>query len=183
MDLGFTMDATGSVDWKIETEFVKQLASARNISPSGCHASVIVFSNVADLEIKFSDPNNNNVDFANAVNVLKHHKGSTRMDKALKSAYYDMFSEANGMRKDVPKLLVFITDGYHRGPSVDYRRWGKKFRKRNIRVIVVGVGNFDYRHLRKLVAKKSDMHSVKSFDSLLSANIGKDIGLGDGMLL
>ena len=176
------MDASGSVgsNWNVEQEFVTDLASEITISPSGGQASVTVFSTDAKLMIKFSD-HQTFATFKDAVNALKHTKGGTRIDKALEVANNDMFSATNGMRPDVPKVLVFITDGKHYGPDFNYTEWGNLFSERQIKVIVVGIGKVDTANLIKLVENESDMHTVSNFESLGTSFVN-NIQICKGML-
>ena len=174
------MDASGSVtapNWKVKQSFVEDLASEINISPSGGHASVTVFSSNAKVMIKFSDYQTN-ASFKKAVSALKYTRGGTRIDNALEVAYNDMFNSTNGMRPDVPKLLVFMTDGFHYGPGFNYTAWGNRFRERQIKVLVVGIGNVDTRNLVKLVESGKDMYHVSNFDAL-DTSFAKDIKLCD----
>ena len=181
IDVGIVMDASGSVwpNWEDEQGFVTDLASEINISPSGGQASVTVFSSDATVNIKFSDYQDY-TSFQIAVNDLKHVMGGTRIDRALEVAYNDMFNATNGMRPNVPKLLVFITDGFHNGPDFNYTMWGNMFRERQIKVIVVGIGKVDTKNLVKLVENETDMHTVSNFTSLDTSFVN-DIGLCDGM--
>ena len=180
VDVGFVMDASGSVgasNWKVEQEFIEHLASEINISPSGGQASVTVYSSTANIRIKFSDYQTY-ATFKNAVKALKYTRGGTRIDKALEVANNDMFSATNGMRPEAPKVLVFITDGKHYGPDFNYTAWGDQFRQRQIKVVVVGIGNVDTHNLIKLVESESDMHNVSNFESL-DTSFAKDFQICD----
>lgn len=183
------MDSSGSVGahWSDEKTFVNKIADSIDMSVNGGHAAVTVFSNSAQLKIKFddfytySDPPNPPINsFEEAVDGLSFIGSGTRIDKALEVAYEEMFQETNGMRLDATKYLVLITDGRQNG--VNYAEWANKFVNANIRVIVIGVGNVNENDLLDLVAVDSDLHLAKNFDELLNSTFIQNINLCNGKL-
>ena len=166
--------------------FVKKLARSIKVSPEGGRAAVITFSNKARHLIKFSDHTSIN-SFETAVDKLKHTRGQTYINTALNLAHDEMFQEANGMRPNVPKILVVITDGRQTrkkdDPPVHFGLLAKLFTDQNIRVIVIGVGeekDLGLADMRKLVKDESDLHIGKDFDVLLSDSFLKDINVCTG---
>ena len=192
------MDVSGSLraHWKDEKTFVEKLAQAINISPAGGHAAVTIFSarsrkyrirKDAELKIKFSDyttfynPDRPLNSFKEAVNTLPYWGGGTRIDSALNLALNEMFQTSNGMRQDVPKTCVLITDGKQsRRYTRRYARLARKFQKAKIRMIAVGVGKVNKRDLRKLVGSSSNLHLAKDFDALLKDSFIKRITVCNG---
>ena len=67
----------------------------------------------------------------------------TRMDKALRLAQKEFFATANGGRKNIPKIIIMLTDGLQKqrkgveNPS----EIAKEIRKDGIHTIVVGIGS------------------------------------------
>ena len=51
------------------------------------------------------------MDFIKKVNRIRNFDSNTRIDIALKLAKKEMFTEANGMRPNLPNILFLITDG------------------------------------------------------------------------
>ena len=49
--------------------------------------------------------------FNDAVDNISHISSSTNIEDALKSSQNLMFTEKNGAREGIPKLLILITDG------------------------------------------------------------------------
>ena len=171
-DVGFIVDSSGSLrrDYSKEKDFVNLLAENLNISRLGSHVSVVLFSYYAELKIKFSDYTNID-DFKSAVNALPLMKSTTRIDKALKTAYDEMFNERNGMRVRVPKVLVLLTDGEQTKDrdAVAPSKVVQRFHDAGIKVVVVGIGrSVNPSELRTLVRAEKDLFLAKDFDQLKS---------------
>ena len=186
-DVGYVVDVSGSVEkhWADEKNFIKRLAKRINISPDEGHAAVTIFSSKnkkhpdAELKIKFSD-HTTLKGFKKAVNALPFWARGTRINKGLQVAHKEMFQESNGMRPNVSKTLVLITDGTQ--SRVDYPKLANLFRKAKIRVVVVGIGKVNKVDLLKLVDIASDLHIVKHFDALRKSSFIKSISQCTGML-
>ena len=114
-DVGFVADISDSVSpyYSEEQKFIKELATALHVAPSGGRVSVVLFSTNAKLHIKFSDHNITNIDdFKAAVDALPPPYGGTRIDRGMAVAFDQMFKAANGMRgANVPKVVIVMTDG------------------------------------------------------------------------
>lgn len=110
MDLGFIIDASGSigsVNFLKILEFVAKIVDAFDIRPNGTHVGVIHYSDDAKLDFDFNkfkgaDLNRDNV--VNEINKISVTEGQTRIDLALKKAKEELFTEAGGMRPDKPKV-------------------------------------------------------------------------------
>ena len=95
--------------------------------------------------------------------------GGTCIDRGLDVAFNQMFKEANGMRANVPKAVILITDGEHSCGNVPLPvDAGKKFHDAGIKVIVIGVGDVSTTELLSVVKTKSDLYLAKDFDQLIS---------------
>merc|ERR1712136_261408 len=178
-DFGFVVDVSGSVvsHWERERSFIKQLAQQIWISPDGGHASVVQFSRDAHLMINFNNHTSLS-GFEIALDGLNHWDGTTRIDLGLEVALDQMFQVANGMRPDVTHTLVLITDGNQTGKKLDYVEYRKKLNDRQIRVLVILVGNVNLNNkIRELVNKPSDIYLAKSYDDLISTEFIHNIML------
>ena len=107
MDIGFVLDASGSVEehYKKEKRFVQQLATAFDISKEGSRAGVIQFSDDAELSIPLSAYTDAE-SFNMAVEKLSYPMYRTRIDLALKMARDELFDPKNGARPDKKKVWV-----------------------------------------------------------------------------
>ena len=147
---------------------IKQL----HLSQSGTHSALVLFSYYAYLKIKFSDFYNGK-DFQKAVNTLPLLGSTTRIDRALNLAYNEMFNAANGMRANVPRIVVLLTDGEQTDgdDAISPAEAVKPFHKAGIKVIVIGIGpGIKRNELLTIVKSPEDLYFAKSFDQLKSAS-------------
>lgn len=183
-DVGFVLDVSGSIQpdhWKTEKTFVKKLTKVIKVSPTVGRAAVALFSNKAQLNIKFSDKTF--TEFERAVDGMKKFGGGTNIGSGLKVALDQMFQISNGMRPDSAKTLILITDGQDH--TTDYPAFATKFRTANIKVIVIGVGAVDTSALSKLVEDQAtDLYIAAKFDDLKIGSFFKNVGesICNGML-
>ncbi len=178
-DVGFIVDSSGSLknDYQKEKDFVKSVASSLDISPTGSHVSVVTFSNIAKLNVKFSD-HTNYKDFASAVDGLKLLKSTTRIDRALAVAYDNMFNEQNGMRVKVPKVLILLTDGEQTkdAGAINPAKAVARFHDAGIKVIVIGIGkNVVFDELKRMVKSRDNLFRAADFEQLKSDQFVKSI--------
>ena len=178
-DVGFIVDSSGSVtnEYGKEKDFVSQMIQQLQLSSNGTHSALVLFSDSAALKIKFSDYQNVR-DFQRAVQELPLMGSTTRIDKALKLAYNDMFNAANGMRPNVPKILVLLTDGEQtrRHDSISPSEAVKPFHKAGIKVVVIGIGSDVKRdELLTIVKYPKDLYFAETFDELKSDSFVKNI--------
>ena len=180
-DIGFILDASSSIkydDWETEKSFVKKLAKVLRISSEEGRAAVTVFERYAKVMIKFSDHKSFHK-FESAVDELQQTKGSTNIGNALEVALEKMFQTSNGMRKDSTKAVVLITDGQNnvnKYKYIDYGFLATKFRKANIKIIVIGIGRVNKKTLRKLVADKNDLYFTNNFEDLKINSFFRQVG-------
>jgi hypothetical protein len=166
-DFGFVADVSKSVEnhWDDEKRFMKKLIQSIVISERGGRAAVTTFSNSAELQIKFDD-HTSYPTFETALEQLPYVGSTTRIDLGLDVALEEMFQESNGMRSNVHKTMVLITDGQQ--TRVNYDLFRKKFNEARIRVLVIAVGNFRRRDVRHLVSDDADLYLARDFNILLS---------------
>lgn len=98
-------------------QFISRMASLFNISPTGTRVAVILYSNEAKTEIDFGSYTSHG-SFRDAVLRLPHQRGLTRIDRALKVAYDDLYGPTGSSRRGVQKIAVVLTDG-RQTPAVD----------------------------------------------------------------
>ena len=133
------------VDWNTEKNFTMKIAHMLNITVNGNEGrgSVLTFSNDANLEVTFSD-NRTQEAFEEAVNNLTFTQEGTDILRALDVALEDMFNTKNGMRpRNAKQVAVLITDGKDTKTTDNnkYVEMVAKFNKRDIMMIVIGIGN------------------------------------------
>lgn len=91
--------------------FLERLVDQFEVSETGTHVALIEYSTDASVQLKFDDfkgPALNAVNVKRKVQNVPHTRGFTYIDKALALADKVVFSEANGMRKNVAKVKFFV---------------------------------------------------------------------------
>ena len=125
---------------------------------------MLTFDQSAYLNIKFSDFKKYDK-FAAEVDKLHFNWGGTNISNALNYALVRMFQPYNGMRSGTEsKWMILITDGDSNGDG--FINLKKAFQRKNIRLVVVGVGKVDRGNLRKLVSRDTDLFIANDFDDL-----------------
>ena len=179
-DVGFIVDSSDSLarEYSKEKEFVKSVADSLHLSPDrGSQVAVVLFSSYSQLSIKFTDHTNAS-DFKRAVDALPLMKSTTRIDRALTTAYNEMFNEKNGMRVKVPKVLILLTDGEQTkgADAIPPEQVVQKFHDAGIKVIVIGIGTgVNSVELGKMVKSRENLYLAKNFDQLKSGQFVDNI--------
>ena len=173
------MDSSGSIrnSYSKEKDFVKTVAGKIGISLSGSRAGLVLFGTYAELSIKLNQFDNT-ADFQSAVDQLRLMGSSTRIDRALTVADEQLFSVSNGMRLNVPKVLILLTDGKQDSAATAPSIAIKPFHDAGIKVIVIGIGpGVLESELRKFVLSSDDLYLPKDFEELNSAKFIQDIAV------
>ena len=102
------MDASGSMGsahYRKQKNFVKSIVSQLRLSSPASRAAVLVFSDSATLPISLTSFSSmDGRAFESAVDALPFDKGRTRIDKALRLATTNLFTDAR--RRAVKVSLV-----------------------------------------------------------------------------
>ena len=171
MDVSFLMDASESIglqNYNVMLDFVKSLAKAVNISPSGSHASVVIFSDTSRVEIKLDDYYNIR-EFNKALQEVPYLGQRTRIDKALRVASVGVFSNNAGMRPGVRRVAVLLTDGHQTRTfdSIPLRYAVEPLRRKGVKIYSVGISDdVRYGELRSLTSSDQDVFLVRTFGRL-----------------
>ena len=114
MDLAFIIDSSGSIsrkNWIRLKEFLRNIVSEFDIGQDAAHIAIIAYSTSPKVELKFNDFRGNRLTSEAVIRKLEsmqHQRGVTYIDKALRKAEREIFTEANGMRgESVPKVRSF----------------------------------------------------------------------------
>lgn len=164
----------GSWGYYQEKNFVSNTVARFGISRSGTHAAVIVYSTSAHVAISLTQYTSY-PRFYYAVQRIPYTRGVTRIDLALKVAAEQVFSEDGGVRSNVPKILVLMTDGYqtHTRNSLSLDKAVLPLKAQGVQVYALAIGQYtkDY-ELRLIVEKPSHIFRSNKF-SRLSTVIGQ----------
>ena len=193
VDAGFVVDSSGSIgsgNWNKVQALVNKITNHISMSIELGHAALAIFSSEtsthpdAELKIHFDayftyeNPDVPINSFKEAVENIAYWGGGTKIQEGLRIARDETFQISNGMRSEVSKTLILITDG--RQSNVDYNFWATEFRNRNIKVIVIGVGNVNVGDLLQLVEDPNDLHLASNFDITLDESFIRNISLCSG---
>ena len=162
------MDSSGSIgpdDFEKQKDFVKDLARIFRLGPGASRAAVVTYDDLPIVRANFDDFDST-YEFANAIDSINQTRGGTRIDRALVKTS-DMFKSA---RKNVPKVLITLTDGSQTPDqdSIPLDQARQLLRDQTVRIYAVGVGHsINVTQLRSIVESNSDVFLVDSFVELL----------------
>lgn len=171
MDVSFIVDSSESVglqNYQKLLEFVRSLAKTLQMSPSGSHASLVIFSDTARVQIKLDD-HEDIWEFNKALQEVPYLGQKTRIDKALRVASVGVFNSRAGMRAGVRRVAVLFTDGHQTRTfdSIPLRYAVEPLRRKRVNVFAVGIGSdARYDELRSLTNSDQNVLLVKTFQGL-----------------
>ena len=179
MNVGFILDSSADVKDKYDAEkqLLKELAASFGVSPSGSKASVIAYSDVANINIKFTD-NDNIQSFSDAVDKIPLMDSKNRIDKALELADKTMFTLSNGAKPDVVNVLVILTSGTESDDedAVNPASIAEEMIKSGVNIITVGIGeNVNKDQLGAITGDESNIFMAASVDKLADPLLVKKI--------
>ena len=112
VDIAFIVDSSGSIsrrNWKRMQAFLKDMVQEFHSGPFGARFAIVVYSTNAEVSLKFNDLQNNteyNQKIMEVIDGLRHQRGFTFIDKALKLTRQEVFTVASGMRPNVQKVRL-----------------------------------------------------------------------------
>ncbi|XP_047243771.1 collagen alpha-1(XII) chain isoform X2 [Girardinichthys multiradiatus] len=166
-DLVFVIDGSWSIGEQSFTKVVhfvsSVIATFDIIGPSGIQVSFVQYSDGAKTEFKLNAYTDKGIAMA-AVHHIRYRGGNTKTGEALKHTYEKAFSIENGMRRNVPKVVVTITDGRSQD---DVKKNAAKLQHAGYSVFAIGVADVDFVELQQIGSKPSDRHVfvVDDFDA------------------
>lgn len=164
-DIVFIVDSSSEVsreNYNKEKGFIKSLAKTLNLAPGKTRGSVVIYSRVASLEIRFNAYSNSTA-FDEAVDDLPYLGSLRRMDLGLREGA-DAMKDA---RPDVPKVVVLLTAGRQSLSSNLLPQSVKPLQDLGANIYVVAIGSQpDDQELRPVVKEPGDVLKVSTFDDL-----------------
>ena len=149
---------------------------------------MVTFADNAKLKIKFS-ANSTKSTFETALDQLDAEKYRNLCWKnrvllpELETAINAMFNRNNGIRTESKKAAILltiadyktITDSPDYAPDTEYEKLAKRFKQKDIRLKVVGVGQVFEKKLRLLVSHENDYVYARDFKKLLNEGEGFEV--------
>ncbi|XP_069371492.1 collagen alpha-1(XII) chain isoform X2 [Paralichthys olivaceus] len=166
-DVVFLIDGSWSIGEESFTKvrhFVSDMIGAFDvIGPSGMQVSFVQYSDSAKTEFMLKAYQDKGVAMA-SLNHIRYRGGNTKTGMALKHTYEKAFSMENGMRRNVPKIVVSITDGRSQD---EVKKSAAKLQHSGYSVFAIGVADVDFVELQEIGSKPSDRHVfvVDDFDA------------------
>ena len=138
--------------------------------PGRTHVGVVLYSKVAEVALKFGRHPHLRKLFRSIQN-LPHRKDLTRIDMGLQTANTSLFSKEGGMRENVTKIAILLTDGKQTTENVTdlipVREAADALKKRGISVFAVGIGSSVERdELLQIVDSKDNLMEAETFEQL-----------------
>ncbi|XP_075883605.1 collagen alpha-1(XII) chain isoform X2 [Nelusetta ayraudi] len=159
-DLVFLIDGSWSIgddSFSKVLQFVTSMTGAFDvINPKGMQVSFVQYSDDAKTEFKLNSYHDKGV-VLSALQSVRYRGGNTKTGVALKHVYEKVFTSDSGMRRNVPKVLVVVTDGRSQD---DVKKSAEKLQHSGYSVFVVGVADVDMTELRVIGSKPSERHVV-----------------------
>ncbi|XP_008292859.1 collagen alpha-1(XII) chain-like isoform X2 [Stegastes partitus] len=166
-DVVFLIDGSWSIGEESFTKvvhFVSGMIGAFDvIGPSGMQVSFVQYSDDAKTEFKLNAYQDKGVAMASLYHI-RYRGGNTKTGVALKHTYEKAFSIENGMRRNVPKVVVAITDGRSQD---EVKKSAAKLQHAGYSVFAIGVADVDFVELQEIGSKPSERHVfvVDDFDA------------------
>uniref|UniRef100_A0A8B9RJI1 Collagen alpha-1(XII) chain n=1 Tax=Astyanax mexicanus TaxID=7994 RepID=A0A8B9RJI1_ASTMX len=157
-DLVFLIDGSWSIgdeSFSKVLQFVFSMIGAFDVvSHEGMQVSFVQYSDDAKTEFKLNTYHDKGMALS-AVRMINYRGGNTKTGAALKHVGEKVFTSDSGMRRNVPKVLVVVTDGRAQD---DVKKSASKLQHSGYSVFVVGVADVDLVELRNIGSKPSERH-------------------------
>ncbi|XP_018093529.1 matrilin-4 isoform X2 [Xenopus laevis] len=176
VDLVLVIDGSKSVrpqNFELVKEFVINIVDSLAISAQGTHIGLVQYSSRVRTEFSL-DQYKNAQDIKTAVKNVQYMEKGTMTGLALKHMVEQSFSEAEGARKNVPKIGLVFTDGRSQD---DISEWAKKAKEAGITMYAVGVGKAVEDELNEIASEPVNKHSFYTADFSTMNLIAEDLKL------
>ncbi|XP_062476027.1 von Willebrand factor A domain-containing protein 1 [Pezoporus occidentalis] len=156
-DLLFLLDSSGSVsyyEFSRVKEFMWDLVQPFTFGPKDIQASIIHISTTPTMEFPF-DRYQSSRSLHQAIRDTRQLMGDTNTGKALSYAKEKLFSGEAGARPDVPKVLVWVTDGFS---TDDISEPMQLLKDMGVTVFIVSTGRGNYLELSAAASQPPEKH-------------------------
>ncbi|XP_041275756.1 von Willebrand factor A domain-containing protein 1 [Onychostruthus taczanowskii] len=156
-DLLFLLDSSASVshyEFSKVKEFMWDLLHPLTFGPRDVQTSIIHISTTPTMEFPF-DQHLTSGSLRKAIGDTRQLMGDTNTGKALSYAKEKLFSGEAGARPDVPKVLVWVTDGFS---TDDISEPMQLLKDRGVTVFIVSTGRGNFLELSAAASQPSDKH-------------------------
>ncbi|XP_058235769.1 collagen alpha-1(XII) chain isoform X2 [Hemibagrus wyckioides] len=166
-DVVFLIDGSWSIgedSFHKVRQFVFSIMGAFDvIGPSGMQVAFVQYSDDAKTEFRLNTYDDKGTALS-ALQLIRYKGGNTKTGVALKYVYDRVITSDSGMRRNVPKVVVAVTDGRSQD---EVQKNAAKLQHAGYSVFVVGVADVDFVELQNIASKPSERHVfiVDDFDA------------------
>ncbi|XP_068610238.1 collagen alpha-1(XII) chain [Brachionichthys hirsutus] len=166
-DVAFLIDGSWSIgedSFAKVVQFISSIVAAFDqVGPAGMQVSFVQYSDDAKTEFQLKTYRDKGVAMS-ALHLIPYRGGNTKTGMALRHTYEKTFSLENGMRRNVPKVIVAITDGRSQD---EVKTSAAKLHLAGYSVFAIGVADVDFIELQHVGSKPSERHVfiVEDFDA------------------
>ncbi|XP_064253257.1 von Willebrand factor A domain-containing protein 1 isoform X2 [Passer domesticus] len=156
-DLLFLLDSSASVshyEFSKVKEFMWDLLRPLTFGPRDVQTSIIHISTTPTMEFPF-DRHASGGALRRAIGGTRQRMGDTNTGRALSYAREKLFSGQAGARPDVPKVLVWVTDGFS---TDDISEPMQLLKDMGVTVFIVSTGRGNFLELSAAASQPSDKH-------------------------
>ncbi|XP_071305011.1 von Willebrand factor A domain-containing protein 1 isoform X4 [Agelaius tricolor] len=156
-DLLFLLDSSASVsryEFSKVKEFMWDLLHPFTFGPRDVQTSIIHISTTPSMEFPF-DQHLSRDSLRKAIGGTRQRMGDTNTGKALSLAKEKLFSSEAGARPDVPKVLLWVTDGFS---TDDISEPMQLLKDMGVTVFIVSTGRGNFLQLSAAASPPSDTH-------------------------
>ncbi|XP_064027986.1 von Willebrand factor A domain-containing protein 1 isoform X2 [Pogoniulus pusillus] len=156
-DLLFLLDSSGSVsyyEFSRVKEFMWDLLQPFTFGPKDVQTSIIHISTTPTMEFPF-DRHQSAEALRQALRDTQQLMGDTNTGKALSYAKEKLFSGEAGARPEVPKVLVWVTDGFS---TDDISEPMQLLKDMGVTVFIVSTGRGNYLELSAAASQPPEKH-------------------------
>ncbi|NXD10934.1 VWA1 protein, partial [Nothocercus nigrocapillus] len=156
-DLLFLLDSSGSVsnyEFSRVKEFIWDLIRPFTFGPNDVQTSIIHISTTPTMEFPF-DRYLSSGTVQQAIRDTQQLMGDTNTGKALSYAKEKLFSNEAGARPDVPKVMVWVTDGFS---TDDVSEPMQLLKDMGVTVFIVSTGRGNYLELSAAASQPPEKH-------------------------
>ena len=164
----FVVDGSGSIEnpqkgnFQRAKDFIIEIVKSFNIGKEATQVALVLYNNEPEVVFKFKYKFD---EIEEEIQDMKHPGGGTKTGKALNKVRNDVFKNIEEDRKDLPKVVVVVTDGRSQD---DVSVPAKQLRDDGATIISLGVGCcFDEDELNEMATDPDEKHVLEaSFSEL-----------------
>ena len=173
IDINILLDSSASMrlDYQLQVAFIEKLVDLLGLARSGPHASLVAYSKKADPIIDLKDGYDSDL-FKNRISTAIFEGKDSRFDRAFYLARVALFDPKRGARNNVPKVVLFITDGKHTNKETTALDMAEELKDLGVQIIVVAIGGgVDKEMLREIATSNESIYFEQSFNNLLKDDV------------